>query len=207
MTSTRQFPGTPSTPQGNRPVCQSGQQLSRRRFLTLVGGSGLALTLCPIVGREVWAQDRRVPPLIEIPGASPLLYTQELQDVIRGGWGPLTVAGLALHQFNWMYQSTLRLFDSRVRWRDLSPDARKLLTYYRTAGGQGIWRSLPEARALFQKVPASIKVSGIAGLKEFHAGKVWSHIIPRALGGADTAKNGIWWSASKNLELGMRPMT
>ena len=173
----------------------------------MVGGSGLALTLCPIVGREVWAQDRRVPPLIEIPGASPLLYTQELQDVIRGGWGPLTVAGLALHQFNWMYQSTLRLFDSRVRWRDLSPDARKLLTYYRTAGGQGIWRSLPEARALFQKVPASIKVSGIAGLKEFHAGKVWSHIIPRALGGADTAKNGIWWSASKNLELGMRPMT
>ncbi|MCY4522748.1 MAG: hypothetical protein OXC13_18485 [Caldilineaceae bacterium] len=79
--------------------------------------------------------------------------------------------------------------------------------YYRTAGGQGIWRSLPEARALFQKVPASIRVSGIAGLKEFHAGKVWSHIFPRALGGADTAKNGIWWSALKNLELGKRPMT
>ena len=207
MNSIRQVPGTPSASHGNRPVRLSGQQLPRRLFLTLVGGGSLALALHPIVGREVWAQDRTVPSLIEIPGASPLLYTQELQDVIKGGWGPLTVAGLALNQFNWMYQSTLRLFDPRVRWRDLSPDARKLLTYYRTAGGQGIWRSLPEARALFQKVPASIRVSGIAGLKEFHAGKVWSHIIPRALGGSDTAQNGIWWSALKNLELGKRPMT
>ena len=207
MTGIRRFPETPSASHGNRPVCLPGLRLSRRSFLTLVGGSGLVLALHPIADREVWAQDRTVPPLIEIPGAGPPLYTQEWQDIIRGGWGPLTVAGLALNQFNWMYQSTLRLFDPSVRWGDLSPDARKLLTYYRTAGGQGIWRSLPEARALYQKVPASIRVSGIAGLKEFHANKVWSHIFPRALGGADTAQNGIWWSASKNLELGKRPMT
>ena len=82
-----------------------------------------------------------------------------------------------------------------------------LVDYYRTAGGSGIWRIMPEAQALWRKVPAPIRLMGPEGLKEFHKGKAWSHINPRALGGPDTADNGIWWSARKNQQLGPRPMT
>lgn len=135
------------------------------------------------------------------------MYTKELQDLVRASLGSQIVAGLALHQFRQMYSHASRIVDPRVLYGDLSRDAKMLLRYYRTAGGSGIWRSIPGARDLFLKVPGPVRISGLEGLKQFHQGRAWSHIIPRAIGGADLAANGLWWDAARNLKLGRRPMT
>lgn len=205
MSNRRHSCGSPSNQDLKCPV----SQLSRRAFLTLTGSCGLALALHPISSRNVWAQGSVATSLIEIPGGSPLLHTREMQEIIRAGWGSLVVGGLALHQFRNMYNAVIRdVFDPRRLYgsNTLTADGQKLLNYYRTAGGTN-WRSPTEAQALFRKVPGPIRVSGIEGLKEFHKGKNWSHIIPRVDGGPNTPGNGIWWSTRKNQQLGGRRMT
>lgn len=176
--------------------------MTRRTFLALAGRSGLALALYPASNHAGKDQREEVPPLIGIPGGSNLLATHEMQDIMRAGLGSYVVAGLALHRFERLF----RTYDFS-NLQNLGDEGRVLLRRYRTAGGQGIWRSLPEAQALYRKVPAPIRALGPQGLEEFHAGMDWSHIVPRSEGGADMADNGIWWDRKNNRDLGQRRMS
>ena len=178
------------------------RSMTRRTFLALAGRSGLALALYPASHHAGKDQREEVPPLIGIPGGSNLLATREMQDIMRAGLGSYVVAGLALHQFERLF----RTYDFS-NLQNLGDDGRVLLRRYRMAGGQGIWRSLPEAQALYRKVPAPIRALGPRGLEAFHAGMDWSHITPRSGGGADTADNGIWWDRNKNRDLGQQRMS
>ena len=175
--------------------------VTRRTFLEWTGRSGLALALYPVLNQTGKGQQAAAPPRIEIPGGSDLLATRAMQDIMQAGLGSYVVAGLALHQFDRLF----RTYDFG-NLQNLGDDGRVLLRRYRTAGGQGIWRSLPEAQALYRKVPAPIRALGPRGLEAFHAGVDWSHIVPRSRGGADTADNGIWWDRNKNRDLGQRRM-
>lgn len=176
-------------------------RMTRRTFLALTGRSGLVLVLYPALNRVANGQRATVPPQIGIPGGSDLLATREMQDIIQAGLGSYVVAGFALHHFGQLF----RTYDFG-NLQNLGDEGRVLLRRYRTAGGQGIWRSVPEAEDLYRKVPAPIRALGPQGLESFHAGMDWSHIAPRSKGGADTADNGIWWDRHKNRDLGQQRM-
>ncbi len=176
--------------------------VTRRTFLEWVGRSGLALALFPASNLAVQSQRTADPPQIEIPGGNDWLAGREMQDIIQAGLGAYVVAGFALHHFGQLF----RTYDFS-NLQSLGDDGRVLLRRYRTAGGQGIWRSLPEAQALYRKVPGPVRALGPQGLEAFHAGMDWSHIAPRSQGGADTADNGIWWDRNKNRDLGQRRMS
>ena len=190
----------------NADLGQQGDQgvppVTRRTFLEWAGRSGLALALFPASNLAGQGQPTAVSPLIEIPGGNDLLAGREMQDIILAGLGSYVVAGFALHHLGNLF----RTYDFS-NLQNLGDDGRVLLRRYRTAGGQGIWRSLPEAQALYRKVPMPIRALGPQGIEAFHAGMDWSHIAPRSKGGADTADNGIWWDRNKNRDLGQRRMS
>ena len=164
----------------------SVSHMARRDFLELAGRSGLALSLVPLLDQKPGEQRNLVSSRIVIPGASNLLASDLMQDIVAAGLGPLIVAGLALHEFSQAF--------SKFDFDNLPPGLRK---YYRQAGGAN--RNNAAARALWRKVPGAVRVNGVAALDEFHRPRVWSHIISRANGGSDLARNGIWWDAKKKL--------
>lgn len=168
--------------------------VARRDFLALAGRSGLALGLVPLLDQKSVEQRNSASSRIVIPGASNLLASDLMQDIVAAGLGPLIVAGLTLHEFSQAF--------SKFDFDNLPSGLKK---YYRQAGGAN--RDNAAARALWRKVPGAVRINGVAALDEFHRPRVWSHIISRANGGSDLARNGIWWDAKKNLQLGPRNMT
>ena len=180
----------------SRKTDYSISHMERRDFLELAGRSGLALGLVPLLDQKTVAQRNSESSRLAIPGASNLLESDLMQDILVAGLGPLVVAGLTLFEFNKAY--------SKFDFDNLPSGLRK---YYRQAGGSDIWRSRPDARDLWRKVPGAVRVSGVAALEEFHRPRVWSHIISRANGGSDLARNGIWWDKAKNLKIGSKNMT
>ena len=178
----------------SRKTDYSVSHMARRDFLELAGRSGLALGLVPLLDQKTVAQRNSESSRIVIPGASNLLASDLMQDIVAAGMGPLTVAGLTLHEFSQAF--------SQFDFDNLPQDLKK---YYRQAGGAS--RNNTAARDLWRKVPGAVRVNGVAALHEFHRPRVWSHIISRANGGSDLARNGIWWDAKKNLQIGPRNMT
>lgn len=106
-------------------------------------------------------------------------------------FGPLFVAGQYLNAFKHNLDS-----------ENLPADLKRK---YRLAGNE--WKSWPAAKAISETVPAQVRARGPDALWEFHKGKDWSHILPRAIGGPATAGNGIWWTAGQNRSLGLNPMS
>ena len=76
---------------------------------------------------------------------------------------------------------------------------------YQLAGNE--FKSLPQAQAVWESIPAQVRAGGPKVLWKFHQGKEWSHIIPRSQGGPSTADNAIWWGSEKNRSLGAKPMS
>ena len=80
-----------------------------------------------------------------------------------------------------------------------------LIQYYQRAGAT--YRDLEAAKAIWETIPEPIRMSGVEALREFHASRDWSHIIPRSLGGDDSASGGIFENASLNRSRGDATMT
>ena len=108
---------------------------------------------------------------------------------VAAGTGSAAVAGAVLNSFR-----------HNLSWDNL-PEVLK--TKYRLAGGE--WKSVAQAQQLYAQVPPAVRMEGPRALWEFHAGKDWSHIVPKSMGGDVT--QGVWWDSGKNRALGGNPMS
>ncbi len=164
--------------------------LSRRQFLRSTTRIGVTLTLAASLyptHRPAMAQESS--PILISQGTD-MLGELDVQNWIVSGLGGLWVSG----QF-------LNSFARNLDYNNLPP---LLKDKYRLAGGES--KSLPAARAIWLTIPAPIRAGGPEALWKFHQGKDWSHIIPKAWGGAAVAENGVWWCSPCNKSLGPRPM-
>lgn len=158
--------------------------LSRRQFLKSAAGVGLALTAATALPPRTAKADEEPP--TSAAQASDALNDPEVQTWLAMTFGPLFVAGQYLNAFKHNLDS-----------ENLPADLKRK---YRLAGNE--WKSWPAAKAIGETVPAQVRARGPDALWEFHKGKDWSHILPRAIGGPATAGNGIWWTAEQNRSLG-----
>ncbi len=169
--------------------------MNRRQFLAGVGRSSLLLGAMPLATGPEQDNQSSLPVRIRVPGAKALLDSPLVQYHFRAGTGPFWVAGRFLNAF---VAQSARYLD----YDQLDPSWHRK---YQLAGNEP--KSYVEARSLWEKVPAAVRARGPEALRQFHRGKDWSHIIPRAMGGPTTAENGLWWSSGRNRRLGPYPMS
>ena len=152
-----------------------------------------------------------------IEGLTGISETTAVQQYMRTGALPFWVAGILMNQWVRQLDYETLLKDSlsasvagrfAAGWLqnlDFSQLPRDLAQYYRTAGAT--YRSLEGAQAIWETIPASVRMNGQEALREFHASRDWSHIVPRSLGGGDSASEGIFEMTSLNRSRGDAVMT
>ena len=128
-----------------------------------------------------------------IEGLTRISESSAVQQYMRAGALPFWVAGIFMNQ--WVrqldYEKLLRdsLLSSLVVGRfaggwlqnlDFSQLPKDLTQYYQRAGAA--YRSLEAAEAIWAGIPPPIRMNGQEALREFHASRDWSHIVPRSLG-------------------------
>lgn len=131
--------------------------------------------------------------IVKIEGLTPAAEAPEVQQYIRAGALQFWVAGTFAN--NWL---------SNLDFNSLPTN---LIDYYQRAGTRGEYRGLAGAEAVWETIPHSIRMAGPEALQEFRSGRDWSHIVPRSLGGSDSASNGIFEERSINQARGAATMT
>ena len=152
-----------------------------------------------------------------IEGLTGISESAAVQQYMRTGTLPFWVAGILMNQWVRQLDYETLLKDSlsasvagrfAAGWLqnlDFSQLPRDLTQYYRTAGAT--YRSLEGAQAIWETIPVSVRMNGQEALREFHASRDWSHIVPRSLGGGDNASEGIFEMAALNRSRGDAVMT
>ncbi len=152
-----------------------------------------------------------------IEGLTEISESASVQQYMRTGALPFWVAGIFMNQ--WLrqldYEKLLKdaLSASVVGgfaggWLqnlDFSQLPKDLTQYYQRAGAA--YRGLEGAEAIWETIPAPVRMGGQEALREFHASRDWSHIVPRSMGGGDGASEGIFEMASLNRARGDATMT
>ena len=155
--------------------------------------------------------------LHRIEGLTSASETPEVQRYIRTGSSQFWVAGIFMNE--WVRQLDFEkllkdILSASVVGRfaggwlqnlDFNMLPQDLIQYYQRAGAT--YRNLEGAEAIWETIPTSIRMSGVDALREFHASRDWSHIIPRSLGGGDSASEGIFENVSLNRARGDATMT
>ena len=144
--------------------------VSRRQFLKSACMTGISLSLASGLRPATVVQ---LCPQIFDWG---VLENTKLWELVRSGTAPLWVAG-----------HTLNSFAHHLRFINLPSD---LTIYLQKAGGE--WKSLLQAKGLWETIPPQIRAGGRSEILRFLAGKDWSHRIPRSQGGPTTPDNGIF---------------
>ena len=165
--------------------------LNRRQFLRSTTRIGVTLTLAGALSPPASPVQAQGTSPLSIRQGTDLLNDLEVQNWIASGLGGLWVAGNFLNFF--------------ARNLDFDKLPQQFKLKYQYAGGE--YKSMPLAKAIWETIPAPIRAGGPEALSKFHKGKDWSHIIPKAWGGATIAENGIWWCSPCNKMLGARPMS
>ena len=153
-----------------------------------------------------------------IEGLTEICESTAVQQYMRSGALPFWVAGVFMNQ--WVrqldYEKLLKdsLLSAAVAGQfaggwlqnlDFSQLPKDLTQYYQRAGAA--YRSLEGAEAIWQTIPEPIRMNGQEALREFHASRDWSHIVPRSLGGGDSASEGLFEKVSLNRARGDATMT
>ena len=127
-----------------------------------------------------------------IEGLTAISETTAVQQYMRTGALPFWVAGILMNQ--WVHQLDYEklLKDSLLsasvagsaaggwlRNLDFSQLPKDLTQYYQRAGAA--YRSLEGAEAIWDTIPAAIRMNGQEALREFHFSRDWSHVVPRSL--------------------------
>ena len=159
--------------------------VSRRQFLKSACMTGISLSLASGLRPATVVQ---LCPQIFDWG---VLENTKLWELVRSGTAPLWVAG-----------KTLNSFAHHLRFINLPSD---LTISLQKAGGE--WKSLLQAKGLWETIPPQIRAGGRSEILRFLAGKDWSHRIPRSQGGPTTPDNGIFELKLLNRMRGARTMT
>ena len=159
--------------------------VSRRQFLKSACMTGISLSLASGLRPATVVQ---LCPQIFDWG---VLENTKLWELVRSGTAPLWVAG-----------HTLNSFAHHFRFINLPSD---LTIYLQKAGGE--WKSLLQAKGLWETIPPQIRAGGRSEILRFLAGKDWSHRIPRSQGGPTTPDNGIFELKLLNRMRGAKTMT
>ena len=158
---------------------------SRRQFLKHACLTGMALSLESALPARFIDDPCTEFNLLRVP------VNSRLEEMVRNGMAPLWVAG-----------QTLTSFAHHLRFIRLPPH---LISYLRIAGGD--WKSLLQAKGLWETIPPQIRAGGPEETLRFLSGKDWSHRVPRSQGGPTTADNGIFELKLLNRSRGARMMT
>ena len=159
--------------------------VSRRQFLKSACMTGISLSLAS--GLRPATVVQLCPQIVDWP----VLENSKLWELVRSGTAPLWVAG-----------HTLNSFAHHLRFINLRPE---LITYLQKAGGE--WKSLLQAKGIWETIPPQIRAGGKSEILRFLAGKDWSHRIPRSQGGPTTLDNGIFELRLLNRMRGAKTMT
>lgn len=152
-----------------------------------------------------------------IKGLTGISESAAVQQYMRTGALQFWVAGILMNQ--WVrqldYDQLLKdLMSASVvggfagGWLqslDVSLLPKDLVQYYQRAGAA--YRNLGAAEAIWETIPAPIRINGHDALRDFHAARDWSHIVPRSMGGGDSASEGIFEMSSLNRARGDATMT
>lgn len=160
-------------------------QTSRRQFLKSACLTGIALSLESALPARVFDDPCSDFNILGVP------VNPQLEEMVRSGMAPLWVAG-----------QTLNSFAFHLRYINLPSH---LITYLQNAGGD--WKSLLQAKGLWETIPPQIRAGGPEETLRFLDGKDWSHRVPRSQGGPTTADNGIFELRLLNRSRGARTMT
>lgn len=131
--------------------------------------------------------------IVKIEGMTPAAESPDVQQYIRTGALQFWVAGTFVD--SWL---------SNLDFKSLPTN---LIDYYQRAGTRGEFRDLAGAESVWETIPRTIRMAGPDALDEFRRGRDWSHIVPRSLGGSDSANNGIFEERSINQARGAATMT
>ena len=149
--------------------------LTRRQFLRSTGQAGIALTLAtafPPSAQVAFAHNSYA--LMPSENGGSVLDSPEFQKLVVNGVAPLWVAG-----------QTVNSFAYHLNFMNLPPHMR---VYFQRAGGD--WKSLLQAKAVWETIPAQIRAGGPRETARFLSDKDWSHIIPKSQGGRQQPTTG-----------------
>jgi len=167
-------------------------------------------------GSHVVGQAGR-PDVYRIPGLTTISETPDVQQYMRSGALQFWVAGLFMNQwvrqidFEKLLKDALSASVAGVfanGWLhnlDFSQLPKDLVAHYQRAGA--VYRGLEGAEAIWETIPLSVRMSGPEALREFHASRDWSHIVPRSMGGGNGASEGLFEMAPLNRARGNATMT
>ena len=167
-------------------------------------------------GSHVMDQAKK-PSVYRIPGLTAISETPDVQQYMRSGALQFWVAGLFMNQwvrqidFEKLLKDVLSASVAGVfanGWLhnlDFSQLPKDLVAYYQRAGAA--YRGLEGAEAIWETIPLSVRMSGPEALREFHASRDWSHIVPRSMGGGSGASEGIFEMAPLNRARGDATIT
>ena len=130
------------------------------------------------------------PDLFVIDGLTEAANDPDVQQYIRTGALPFWIAGMFVN-----------VWRTNLNFISVPPD---LVTYYRRAGVAS--RDLAGAQSIWETIPRETRMAGPRALRDFHSTRDWSHFIPRALGGGDSASEGIFEDRWKNQARGPKVM-
>ena len=165
--------------------------ISRRQFLRKTTKVGAAFALASALSAPAFPMQADYCGSILIPdGGLDILRMPDAQGYLGGGLGALWVAGSLLNQFA-----------GNLDFTRLPPHLRY---YFGHAGGE--WKSSYEATRLWKTIPESIRMGGADEIALYLKNKEWSHIVPKRMGGATTADNGIFELSNLNRSRGGRVM-
>ena len=143
-----------------------------------------------------------------IEGLTEISESAAVQQYMRTGALPFWVAGIFMNQWLRQFDYEKLLKDALsasvvggfaggwLQNLDFSQLPKDLTQYYQRAGAA--YRGLEGAEAIWETIPAPVRMGGQEALREFHASRDWSHIVPRSMGGGDSASEGIFERASLN---------
>lgn len=177
--------------QGGTTMLATPRRFDRRDFLRGTCKAGLAVTLAAMLH----------PPTVALAHTQDARFSQEVEnalspevfELLKSGLGALWVAGISLNAFT-----------HALNFANMTPP---MLQYFRRAGGE--WRTLYEARGVWETIPEQIRAGGQQEISRFLSNKDWSHKIPRSYTDSRTAhaSNGIFENSILNRTRGRQPMS
>lgn len=180
----------PRSNKGGTNMLATTRTLDRRDFLRGTCKAGLAVTFAAMLH----------PPTIALAHSQPPRLSQDVGETLSPQTLEYLKSGLAAL---WVSGVTLNAFTHALNFANMPLP---MLHYFRSAGGE--WRTLYEARGVWETIPPQIRAGGQQEVKRFLSNKDWSHKIPRSWADSRSANanNGIFENYILNRRRGAQPM-
>lgn len=165
--------------------------LDRRDFLRGTCKAGLAVTLAAML---------HPPTSVALAHNQDTRVSQDVGETLSPKALEFLKSGLAAL---WVAGVTLNAFAHNLNFANMPTH---MIRYFQRAGGE--WRTLYEARGVWETIPEQIRAGGQQEVTRFLSNRDWSHKIPRSWEDSRSARasNGIFENYILNRRRGAQPM-